>query len=261
MPRHPRFRRWYSDAELARFLHQLALTGNMSAAADAIGRQVRGLYNKRRHDRLFDGRCEAAVAAFRSGPKARRTAFAPPGAGLRTAGGEWVLVRSGPQKGPQLRRASEGQLTNAALRLFLRAVEATANLKLSAESIGISPQAIAARRRLDAAFDQAVVAALKEGCERLETQLLESALRGLHGGQPTAASDIGPPDNEGTKPPSPTLPPMSVEQAFAFFVHQQELLSRPKRWNPERDRQADALAIARLETALKRFAPGLEREG
>jgi hypothetical protein len=256
MPRTSRFRRWYSPAELARFLHHLALSGNMSAAAEAIGRQVRGLYNKRRSDRLFNDRCEAALAAFRSGPEAHRAAFAPAGASLRTHGGEWVLVRSGPQKGPQLRRAPQGQLTHAALRLFLRAVEATANLKLSAQSVGVSSQAIAARRRVDAAFDQAVVAALKEGCGRLETQLLESALRGLHGGRPADASDTGPQDGEEERePPFPALPAMTVEQAYAFFVHQQEVLSRPKRWNPARDRQNLDLATARLEKALKRFAP------
>lgn len=255
MPRSRRGRA-FSDAELARFCDRLAATGNMTLAAEAIGRPVRSLQNRRRYDPDFDARCHAALAIFRAAAiePGRRVPKAPARSGaLRASGGEWVVIRGGPHRGGQLRRAKPGQLTDAALTLYLRSVAATANLDLSARSIGVSAHAIADRRKRDLAFDQQVVEALKEGCQRLETQLLESALRGL-GDQP-GDPDASPMQDDLAEAPAhaPRFPPMTAYEGFALLQKQRELLSRPQKWTPERDRQIMALATARLEKVMRRM--------
>jgi hypothetical protein len=249
MPHHRRCGRWYSASEIDRFVQALAETGNMANAAERIGRDVRGLYNRRRRDPVLAARCEAALAAFRCGPGAHRGSVAAQTGELRTKGGEWALVRSGPQGGPQLRRVPAGRLTEAGVHLFLRTVEATANLKLAARSVGVSAQAINYRRKRDLAFDQQVVEALKEGCQRLEMQLLESALRGID--DRTADGEAGGAAEPLANPPR--FPPMTAYEGFAFLQKLRELLSRPQKWTPERDRQIMALATARLEKVMRRM--------
>jgi hypothetical protein len=253
MPHHRRCGRWYSASEIDRFVQALAETGNMANAAERIGRDVRGLYNRRRRDPVLAARCEAALAAFRCGPGAHRGSVAAQTGELRTKGGEWALVRSGPQGGPQLRRVPAGRLTEAGVHLFLRTVEATANLKLAARSVGVSAQAINYRRKRDLAFDQQVVEALKEGCQRLETQLLESALRGID--DLREDPDASPMHDGLAEAPAhaPRFPPMTAYEGFALLQKQRELLSRPQRWTPERDRQIMELATARLEKVMRRM--------
>ncbi len=243
----------FSAHELDRYLQLLAKTGNQTIAADAIGRPVRSLHNKQRLEPEFAARVEAALAFFRAQPAApagRAPAGGMRSKRLRAAGGEWVIIRGGPHRGAQLRRARPGQLTDAALALYLRTVAATANLQLSAQSLGISPHAIADRRKRDVDFDEQVQDALKQGVANLETQLLDSALRGLAGDEEEEALDL--PDEPGWPTP-PVLPPMSAADAFSFFRKQQELLSRPKRWSPDRDRQILEQATARLKRLLQRM--------
>jgi hypothetical protein len=160
-----------------------------------------------------------------------------------------VVIRGGPHRGAQLRRAKPGQLTDAALALYLQTVAATANLGLSARTIGVSAHAIADRRKRDLAFDQQVVEALKEGCQRLEMQLLESALRGID--DRTADGEAGGAAEPLANPPR--FPPMTAYEGFAFLQKLRELLSRPQKWTPERDRQIMALATARLEKVMRRM--------
>ena len=248
--------RCFTEAELTRFLDRLATTGNMTLAAEAIGRPVRSLRDRRRRDPDFATRCDLALAAFRTNPAAAESSRPAARKQLRTAGGEWVVVRGGPHGAAQRRRAKAGQLTEAGFTLFLRTLEATANIDLSARSVGVSSSTIDYHRSRDVAFDQQVTEALKEGVQRLEAELLASALRGLnvapaHEEDETAA--------EPGWPTPPPLPPMTASEALAFLAKQQELLSRPRRWSPERDRQINELALARLEKALKRYAPGLEK--
>ena len=262
MPR-SRKGRSFSPAELDRFIAHLTATGNMTLAAEAIGRPVRSLQNRRRYDPAFNSRCEAALALFRATPPdpAHRVPRAGrrPATQLRATGGEYVVIRGGPHRGAQLRRAKPGQLTDAALALYLRTVAATANLDLSARSIGISSHAIADRRRRDVAFDQQVVEALKEGCQRLETQLLESALRGLRDRAEDEEDDLSEEVEAAASEFAPRLSPMNAYEALLLLQKQRELLSRPRRWSAERDREILKLATARLEQALKRFTVPREK--
>jgi hypothetical protein len=133
----------------------------------------------------------------------------------------------------------------------------------AAGTLGISRSTLTGVRKRDLAFDQQVEQALKEGVQRLETALLNSALRGLHGEEEDDAGTRGEPvggDPEPGWPELPALPPLTAAEAFALLRKQQELLSRPRKWSPGRDRQRLALATLRLEAALKRFqllpAPG-----
>jgi hypothetical protein len=253
MPR-SRKGRLFSPAELDRFLERLAATGNMVIAAEAIRRPVRSLRDRRRKDPAFAARCDVALARFRLSPDAKGSNV-PDGRSrvLRTTGGEWVVIRGGRNGGAQLRRAKKGQLTDAAFALFLRTLAATANVHLSARSVGVSSTTIDYHRKRDVAFDQEVVEALKEGCARLETQLLDSALRGLRDRADDEEESLSAEVREAAAAYAPQLPAMTAYEAFVLLQKQRELLSRPTRWSPERDRQIKELGIARLEAAMRRF--------
>ena len=242
----------FSPSEIERFLQRLEGTGNFTLAAEFIGRPVRSLHDRRRRDPELAARCEVALARFRLGEKAAdRSIPVARRQAIRTAGDEWVTVRGGPGGAPQLRRAKPGQITQVGFALFLRTLAATANIHLSARSIGVSSTTIDYHRKRDLAFDQEVEQALKDGVQRLETRLLDSALRGVRGEE----DDLADTEPEPGWPEPPPLPAMTAPEAFALLRKQQEQLSRPRTWSPERDRRTKELAIARLEAAMRRFQP------
>ena len=254
MPCHRRPGRSFSPAELDRYLAKLAATGNQTIAAEAIRRPVRSLRKRWREDPDFGARCEAALAVFRCSERAGGSQVAKGRRGeLRTAGHEWRVTPRGAGGQPQLRRARKGEVTEAALALYLRTVAATANLSLAARSIGVSSGTMTTRRRLDLAFDQRVVEALKEGCQRLETQLLDSALRGLADSADDPRDSLSAEVEAAEARYAPQLPPMNPFDAFLLLQRQRELLSRPQKWTPERDRQIMELATARLEKVMRRM--------
>lgn len=241
----------FSASEIDRFLGRVELTGNFTLAAEFIGRPVRSLHGRRRRDPEFAARCEIALARFRIGgaAAARSTPVARKRA-IRAAGDEWVAVRGGPGGRTQLRRAKRGQIARDGFALFLRTVAATANIDLSARSIGVASSTIDYHRKRDVAFDQLVTEAMKQGVQRIETALIDSALRGVRGDEDEPAAG----EAEPGWPEPPPLPPMTASEAFALLRKQQEQLSRPRKWSPERDRQTRALATARLEATMKKWS-------
>ena len=72
MPRYRKPGRNFTPSEFDRFLQRLAATGNMTAAAEAIGRPVKSLHARRRTDRDFNARCHVALARFRCSAEADR---------------------------------------------------------------------------------------------------------------------------------------------------------------------------------------------
>lgn len=239
MPRR-RLRHCFTDHELTHFCRTLARTGNMTLAAESIHRPVRSLHNRRKLDPVFAARIAAALAEYRIGtfapvlaPRARRN-------DLRSEGGEWVVTRCKDGR-PQLRRARPGQMTDAALDAFLSALAASANLTFAAKSVGVTTHAITYRRKRDSAFDNMVREAMEEGVERLQCQLLDTALRSM-------AERIGDHD-----PEPPAIGRMSAPDALALLCKQERYLSSPPVWSSVRRAEQSSQAATRLNRLLQRM--------
>jgi hypothetical protein len=184
------------------FLEVLGETGNARLAAREAGRAHSSFYERARRNAEFAQRWEGAAAAAHArfhlaggkrGPEAagasgpgkgrgggsragRRGDGPVPGerSGLRTRGGEPVVVRTRSGR-LQIRLAHPGRLTKAAEQVFLYALSATANVRLSAAAAGASPRAFYRRRLQDPAFAREMRLALRMGYERLEAAALQEA--------------------------------------------------------------------------------------
>jgi hypothetical protein len=131
--------------------------------------------------------------------------------GLRTLGGEPVVVRTRNGK-LQLRQAHPGKLTKTAEQVFLAALSATANIRLSAAAAGASPAAFYRRRKQSPAFDREFRLSLKMGYERLEAEALRAAMPESHA------------DDEWREIDPPAIPPMSADQALQLlFLHEKSV--------------------------------------
>lgn len=126
------------------------------------------------------------------------------GRGLRTSGGEPVVVRTKTGK-LQLRLAQPGKLTKACEQAFLAALSASANVRLSAAAAGASVAAFYRRRQRDAGFRREFRMALAMGYERLEMAALRAAVPESHGHDAWRHND------------PPPIPPMSADQAIQLL--------------------------------------------
>lgn len=205
------------------------------------------------HARFHAGGGKGPPVMAASSGRSGRTASA-----LRTAGGEPVVVRTKSGK-LQVRPAVRGRLTKAAEQLFLQALSATANVRLSAAAAGASPAAFYRRRLKNPAFAREVRLALEMGYDRLEMAAIEAALPESHADDAWRQND------------PPPIPPMSPHQALQLlYLHEKSVRQsweqphrRPRRgecrevylwrlramWSAEKAREADAEAVRRaIET-------------
>jgi hypothetical protein len=251
-----RYRRKLLPQEHDRYIKALSETGNVTLAAERVGRDRSTFIKLCARDKAFAARCGAAVAEFRlsalrkgpstirssrNGPPPREISGRSDGA-LKSARGELVLVH-GKRRPAQIRRAGGGELTQAGIDVFLKTLAATANVRLAAESVGVWPNAIRNRRLRDPAFDQAVRDALKIGYDRLEAALVESAMR---------AFDDGDPETAGTA----ELPAMTVDQAFMLFVqHRRTCRDGWASKRAEHQSASNAEIAHALERRLKNWRP------
>jgi hypothetical protein len=198
------------------FLVALERSGNVRLSAREAGVKYGTIQHRRAGHPDFASRWDIALVAAHArfhaaggkGPPAmpRRAASA-----LRTAGGEMVVVRTRSGK-LQARPACRGKLTRAAEQLFLQALSATANVRLSAAAAGASPAAFYRRRRQSPAFDREFRLALERGYTRLEMAAFAAAA-------PESHADDAWRENE-----PPELPPMTVSQALQLlFLHEKSV--------------------------------------
>ena len=172
----PRAGRKHSATELARFLALLERTGNFALACATLGRAKSGLYKRRTRDPAFAAQCKAAIALFHSSPGRGGGPLAeePMVEGAhRRRDGSLILTTYAAR--PQLRRALPRSLTRGRLEAFLRALAATANVRLSARAVGAAPSSFYARARRHSAFGEAMDRTLKFACTDLEAALLAYA--------------------------------------------------------------------------------------
>jgi len=127
---------------------------------------------------------------------------------LRTEGGEPVVVRTKTGR-LQLRLAQPGKLTKAAEQAFLRALAASANVRLSAAAAGASARAFGRLAERSPAFAREMRMALEQGYDRLEAAMIA-------GWSPDSHLD----DQWRESEPLP-IPPMSANQALQLlFLHE-----------------------------------------
>jgi hypothetical protein len=256
------------------FLVVLAQTGNVRLSAREIRRAYSTMQHRRSANAAFAQEWDAALAAaharfhlgggkrgpegeVRNGTKKKKVDprfRGDDGRGLRTAGGEPVVVRTRAGK-LQLRLAHRGKLTRAAEQAFLYALAASANVRLSAAAAGASARAFYRRRRQNGAFAREMRLALETGYERLEMAALKAAL-------PESHKD----DAWRQCAPAP-IPPMSADQALQLlYLHEKSVRQsweEPHRrrrggepwetyterlramWTAEEDREAEEAALRR----------------
>jgi len=212
--------------ENAAFLDALRRTGNARLAARELGVHRATFTRRRAAHAAFAAQWEAALAAAHAALKLAGGARPPepaaaasrqgkrprPRPATRTEGGELHVARAGASGRLQLRRAPPGRMTKAAAQAFLRALAATANVRLAAAAAGFAHSSFYARRRADRAFAREMRLALQVGYDRVEAALLAAAL-------PESHADDGWRHSE----PLP-VPPMSVDQALQLlFLHEKSV--------------------------------------
>ena len=265
----------------ARFLDALARTGNSRLAARLLGVH-RSTYTKRRaKSPLFAAQWDMALAAAHA--RLHKAGEAPPeilpGTGRkradwpvdsralegealgtmrsmvagarsrqasRTQGYEPVIVRleSGRH---QLRLARPGRMTRAAEQAFLRALSASANVRLSAAAAGFSHSAFYLRARKSPAFAREMRLALEIGYTRVEAAALMAAA-------PESHEDDGWRHND-----PPPIPPMTASQALQLLALHQKRVELGVVPDPLRRRRGESPGAKSMRLALMHEAR-LERD-
>ena len=138
---------------------------------------------------------------------------------FRTAGGELVICRRNDGK-LQMRRAQPGKLTREAEQHFLGTLATTCNVRLAAAAVDAAGEAFARRRRRRPGFDQAVHAAIEEGYDHLEAEMVRSAIALLRGG---GAGDAG---------AGPAVTGMTAQVALSLLGHHRKTARLPEQYRP-----------------------------
>jgi hypothetical protein len=133
----------------------------------------------------------------------------------------------------QLRRTQPGGLTRAGEQVFLAALSATANVRLSAAAAGFSHATFYARRRTSPGFAREMRLALAMGYDRLELALLETGL---------VESHVDDAWRHNQPPPMPAMTPNQALQLL--YLHQKEarLLAEPAHFKRRRGESDEAMS-------------------
>jgi hypothetical protein len=174
--------------------------------------------------------------AGRRGRGARDERVGRSASALRTEGGEPLVVRTKSGR-LQVRPAHVGKLTQAAEQLFLQALSATANVRLSAAAAGASVAAFYRRRRQKPGFAREWRLALETGYVRLEAAAIMAV-------DPESHEDDAWRDND-----PPPIPPMTASQALQLlFLHRESVRQGWVEPRPRRG-ESDAVYIERLRAS------------
>jgi len=194
------------------FLASLHRTGNARHSAREVGVAYSTMQTRRSGHPDFASKWDIALvdaharfhaAGGKAGPAMPKRA----GSALRTEGGELMVVRTRCGR-LQVRPAHRGKLTWAAEQLFLQALSATCNVRLSAAAVGASARAFYRRGRQRPAFARERRRALEMGYTRLECAALMAAAPESHADDAWREND------------PPPVPPMTPEQVIhLLYLH------------------------------------------
>ncbi|WP_375390934.1 hypothetical protein [uncultured Sphingomonas sp.] len=242
--------------ENAAFLRALRKSGNVDAAAAAIGRDPTTMRRRRARAPAFAAEWRAAAVVAAAWLQAKLNGRRPgawedaPAGVRRTAGGEPIIARG---RGGllQQRAAHPNRLTRHGEQAFLLALSVTANVGLAAAAAGAPKYAFYRRRHADPAFAREWRLALAEGYAQLELRCLAAADPESHGHDAWRHNE------------APEPPPMTVSQMLQLmYLHQKEarLLAEPahlkRRRGESREAQSYRLAVMhelRLERDREAF--------
>lgn len=191
--------------ENAAFIAALRRTGNAREAARSLGFHRSTMTKRRARDAAFAAEWDAALAIAhahlnRAAPPPDAAPAGEPRA-IRTASGRM-----------QLRTLPARALDRAAEQVFLSALSATANVRLSAAAAGFSHSAFYARRRQSPAFAREMRLALETGYERVEMALMAAA-------RPSSYADDAWRHND-----PPPIPSMTADEALMLLrLHHQSV--------------------------------------
>lgn len=191
--------------ENAAFLAALRRTGNAREAARSLGFHRSTMTKRRARDAAFAAEWDAALAIAH----AHLNRAAPPPDAALTGEPRAIRTASGRM---QLRTLPARALDRAAEQVFLSALSATANVRLSAAAAGFSHSAFYARRRQSPAFAREMRLALETGYERVELALMAAAL-------PSSYADDAWRHND-----PPPIPSMTADEALMLLrLHHQSV--------------------------------------
>jgi hypothetical protein len=156
------------------------------------------------------------------------------------AGSQLHLGRHGPQRV----HTSGRRWSDRAETVFLDHLAATANVMASAKACGFTPQALYARRRKDAAFQQRWDAALAQGYAHIEALLVQRAIEALEGFEPDPATPI-------------VIRDMTVKDAMILLGHHRRVvegrpLTKRQKWQRHRPIEDTRAEIQRRIDAMQR---------
>ena len=230
-------------ARRAAFFEALEATGNYSIATTRAKVSRSWVTLHRGKDRAFAADCRAAVAAAKA-----RVAAAPdqaPPAEWGDIDGEEMVIRGGNGRRAVLARARLHQWSPRTEAVFLRALAASANVKLSAAAAGLSAPSAYVHRAKWPGFARRWNEALEMGYTRLEFAMIESACNTFGA-------------NEHVLDPDAPIPEMSVNAAMMLLFHHQNAVrgtgKRSTRWQtpvacPEKARASILRKVAAVRRA------------
>jgi hypothetical protein len=146
--------------------------------------------------------------------------------------------------GPQRVETRGWRWSDEAETLFLDHLAATANVTASSAACGFSPQALYARRRKDAAFQQRWDVALAQGYAHIEALLVQRAIEALEGFAPDPQTPL-------------VIRDMTVKDALILLGHHRRTMeglprSRRKPWEREVPIEEVRQEILRKVEAIER---------
>lgn len=207
-----------SPARRAAFLRALGETGNHTIAATHAKVSRSWVTLHKATDPGFRAACDAAVAKAAATAEAMRQAGGPvtPADQWRYFEGHETVIRGGNGRRAVVSRARLKAWTAGTEALFLETLAATANVKAACAAAGLSVPSAYVHRSKHADFARRWAEAIAIGADRLEWQLLKTAINVI--------------ERDRYDPASP-IPVMTAEQAIRLMqMHKKSLLG----WNGNR---------------------------
>lgn len=163
--------RW-TGARRETYLAVLRATGNMRAAAEAIGMDRTSVERRAKLDPEFGRACREALAEADRRLRGRRADEAATGAPAQSGPDPFEVVRRGSNGRLQIAAAGKGRWSGHIEQAFVDHLRRTGNLSASARAAGFSLNSVLDRRRRCPGFARRIEEALEDAEIELEFRLV-----------------------------------------------------------------------------------------